>query len=87
MLTSGVTPGTTQLLTVRVYDAANQPLTNAQVTLTRVAADGSTETLTALSGIDGVASFTVITLAQPAEYTAVADGVQSNSVFFAPITN
>lgn len=72
--------GTVQSFQVRVFDAAQNPLQNARVTLTRTAADGTSESFTALSGLEGTALFNVANLYQSAAYSATAGSVTSNAV-------
>ena len=76
--------GLTQAFSVSVYDGNGQPLAGAQVQLTRTSPGGS-ETLTALTDAAGVAAIVAVSVAEPAEYVATVDGVQSNAVELAPL--
>ncbi|MGH2537503.1 MAG: post-COAP-1 domain-containing protein [Candidatus Promineifilaceae bacterium] len=78
-------PGQLQLFTVTVYDQNQAVLAGASVSLSRVAADGSVETLTALADLAGVATFSLINLSQTAEYIASAGAIQSNAVEVSPL--
>jgi hypothetical protein len=84
LLTEGPA-GQLQLFAVRVYDADQALLANATVTLTRVRPDGTEETFTALSGVDGVALFNLVNLSSVAELIASANGVQSNVIEITPL--
>ncbi len=84
LLTEGVI-GQVQLFSVSVYDGNQEVLADASVTLTRVAADGTTQTLTALTDLTGLATFSTLNLAQVAEYTATSGSAESNAVEVSPI--
>ncbi len=84
LLSEGVV-GSLQLFEVRVYDQNQAPLTDATVTLTRVAADGSTMTLSAVTDLTGLATFSVLNLSQPAEYIAASGAVESNAIALDPL--
>ncbi len=72
-------------LTVVAYDPDQARLANTAVTLTRVAADGSTTTYSALTDLAGIAVFNAINLAQPVEYIATSGGLQSNAILIEPV--
>ena len=83
LLTTG-TAGQTQLFSVRAFDANQNPLANASVTLTRTTAFGVVDTVSALTGPLGVATFPAVIGLQPAEYIASAGGVKSNAIAVTP---
>ncbi|HUF39509.1 MAG TPA: S8 family serine peptidase [Anaerolineales bacterium] len=85
LLAGEVLAGDALTLTVSVYDADLNPLANAAVTLTRVAADGTMTTITALSDLAGVAVFTAVNLAQPVEFIASSGDLQSNAITLEPV--
>ena len=77
--------GQLQTFTVTVYDQYNRPMSDAAVTLTRIAPGGSVSTLTAVTGLDGVAVFTPINLSVTTEYIASVGALQSNAILLDPI--
>ncbi len=83
LLSEGVI-GQLQLFTVLAYDAGQNPMSGAQVTLTRVTAAG-TESFTAVTDLTGQAFFTLVNLSQAAETIAVSGNVQSNAVSVKPL--
>lgn len=85
LMTEGI-PGSLQTLQVDVYDGNQEPLSGQPVSLTRVGADGSTQTLNAISSITGKAVFTTTLLQQDAEYSATAGTVGSNTVQVSPMS-
>jgi len=76
--------GATQVFSIQVYDANQEPLAGAEVQLTRTSA-GDVETLTGLTDATGVAAIVALTVGESAEYVATVDGVQSNAVELAPL--
>ncbi|MCA9944534.1 MAG: immune inhibitor A, partial [Anaerolineales bacterium] len=78
-------PGQPQLLTVLAYDAEQNLMPNADVTLTQVSASGVTQTFTALTDATGTAVFTVVGLSQYTEYVAISGTVESNYLGVAPV--
>jgi hypothetical protein len=77
--TSGI-GGQAQLFTAAVYDQEQQPLANASVVLTHRAADGTVQTISALTDAAGLATLATVNLAQTAEYIATAGSAQSNAM-------
>jgi PKD repeat protein len=84
LMTEGII-GQLQLFTVRAYDADQNLLTNASITLVRTRADGTVDTFTAVTDGTGTATITLVNLSQTTEYVATADGVESNAVEISPI--
>lgn len=82
--TSGL-PGQVQVFTVMAYDANQDILASALITLTEVMADGQTQHWTLLTNVGGTAVFSVINVVQPAEYTATAAEVTSNTIVLHPL--
>ncbi len=83
LLSEGVI-GQLQPFAVEAYGANQNPLSGAQITLTRVTAAG-TESFTAVTDLTGVALFTLPNLSQAAEMIAVSGSVQSNAVSLTPL--
>ena len=77
--------GQTQQLTVTVYGGDQQPTANRSVTLTGTGAEGALTALSGVTGVAGTATFVVATLAEPVEWVARVDGVESNPVTVAPL--
>jgi len=77
--------GQLQTFTVIVFDQYNQTMSDVAVTLTRFEPNGSTSTLAAVTGLDGVAVFTSLNLSVTAEYIASVGVVQSNAVLLDPV--
>ncbi len=69
--------GQAQTFSAVVYDQFNQPMSNVSVTLASSAPGGS---LTALTGLDGIAVFTTLNLSGTVEYIASVSGLQSNAI-------
>lgn len=84
LLTKGIA-GELQVFEVTVFDQNQESLAEAEVTLTRVATDGSTETLLATTDLTGVATFTVVNLDQVAEYLAESGNAESNAIEVSPV--
>jgi choice-of-anchor B domain-containing protein len=76
--------GTLQTFEVRAFGPDERPATGAEITLVQNAG-GITETLVAVSGETGIASFTTVVPDDPAEYHAVSDAVESNAVSVEPL--
>lgn len=85
VLLSEAEVGAVQPFEVRAYGADEQPAADSTITLTRVAADGRSETLTAVTGATGTALFSVTMLDAATEYQAVAAGAESNVVAITPL--
>ena len=66
-------------------DSDLQPLTGRTVSLSRSGADGSYETLNAVTGPAGTALFNVTLGAQPYEYNVKVDEVSGNGVSVRPL--
>jgi len=77
--------GQLQTFNVTVYDQNQEPMANAWVTLTRTAADGSVESLTAFTGLTGAAVFSTLNLSQTVETIATSGSAQSNAIELTPI--
>lgn len=77
--------GALQTFSVTVYDQNRQPMENADVTLTRTAADDAVETLSGTTDVTGIATFTTTILDQPAEYVATAGHAESNTIIVTPL--
>ncbi|HUF39502.1 MAG TPA: S8 family serine peptidase, partial [Anaerolineales bacterium] len=77
--------GQVQTFTVVVYDQYNQPMSDVAVSLSQILPDGGNSTLTAVTGLDGVAVFTALNLSVSAEYIASVGAVQSNAVLLDPV--
>lgn len=77
--------GNLQTFEVAVYDQYQNVMSGAAITLTRVAADGTTESFSAISDASGIAVFTTTTLAQAVEYRATAGAAESNTISVEPI--
>ena len=78
-------PGQLQLFTVMAYDANQDALADAPIILTRVTADGQSQSWTLLTDLEGTAIFSVINVGQTAEYTAAAGNVTSNAIALQPL--
>lgn len=77
--------GQAQIFTVTVYDQYQGHMASALVTLTRTAADGSVETLTAFTDLAGTVVFSTLNLGQTVEYIAASGSVQSNAIELDPL--
>ncbi len=84
LLDSGL-PNKLQPFTVRAYDANQNLLPQASVTLVRTAADGTTQSWTLVTDGAGTAVVNIINLGQTAEYTAVVGNLSSNSIQLVPL--
>ena len=84
LLTEGIA-GQVQPFTVVAYDQNQDVLANADIVLTRVAADGTIETFTALTDGAGTAVFNIVNLVQTSEYIATSGAVESNAIEVSPI--
>ncbi len=84
LLSEGVI-GALQVFKVNVFDSDLQPLTGRTVSLSRSGADGSYETLNAVTGPAGTALFNVTLGAQPYEYNVKVDEVSGNGVSVRPL--
>jgi hypothetical protein len=84
LLQAGGIAGQLQLFTVTAYDANQEVLANAPITLTRVTLNGQTQSWTLLTNIEGLAVFNLINMGQTAEYSAVSSGLTSNSILLQP---
>ncbi len=83
LLNEGVI-GQLQPFAVQAYDADQNPLSGAEITLVRVTA-GGTESFTAVTDLAGQALFTLVNLSQASETIAVSGSVQSNAVAVQPL--
>ena len=72
--------GAVELFQVNVYDSDFQPVIGRTVTLNRTGADGSQQTLNAITGPTGTALFNVVISATESDFSASVDGVSSNGV-------
>jgi serine protease len=72
--------GGTLNLAVTAYDVQGKPLADAPVTLSQTLADGTVVTLSGVTGVDGLALFTVTTLLGETEYIAYAGNLSSNGI-------
>jgi len=77
--------GQLQLLQVAAIGNDQEPLPSVNVRLTRVRANGTTETLSAVAGLAGRALFNVPVGTQASEFQAVSGGVASNTVQLQPV--
>ena len=85
LLMTEATAGELQLFEVTVYDQNQDLLADAEVTLTRTAADGTVETMTAITDLTGTAAFSLVNLNQAAEYIATAGSAESNTIHVDPL--
>lgn len=84
LLTEGLV-GQVQLFTVTAYDQDQQLLANTGITLRRTAADGSVESLAAITDLTGTATFSVVNLNQVSEYLANSGSAESNAIETDPL--
>ena len=85
LLSEGVV-GQLQPFTAVAYNENQDVLANTSIVLTQVAADGSTQTFTALTDATGAAVFSIANLIQTAEYIATSGAVESNAIEVTPLT-
>ena len=71
-------------LEARVYGPDQEPLANADVTLTTTSGS-AVGTLRAVPSLGGTATFTGAVLPVAAEYIAAACGVESNAIELSPL--
>ncbi len=76
--------GQVQTLTITAYDADQNRLADATITLTGVAVDGSVTTYTATTDLTGIAVISTVIVGQPVEYIASSGELQSNAVTITP---
>ena len=84
LLTEGLA-GAVQVFEVAVFGGNQQLLTGGSVSLTRVSANGATETVNAITGPAGKALFNVTLATKASEFQASSNGVGSNAVHVTPL--
>ncbi|MCB9010173.1 MAG: hypothetical protein H6656_22845, partial [Ardenticatenaceae bacterium] len=84
LLLDGGLPNQLQPFTVRAYDANQNLLPQASVTLVRTTANGTTQSWTMATDGAGTAVFNLINLGETVEYTAVVGNLSSNSIQLVP---
>ncbi len=77
--------GAVQLFEVRAYDAAQEPLAGAGVTLYRSTGLGAPEAYSAVTDLAGTAAVSVVNFDSAAEYRAVSGEAESNAVEVEPL--
>lgn len=80
LLLSEAEIGALQVLEVAAYDAGGALMSGVEVTLEQTTADGTSETFTTLTGVDGLALFTVTVLSGDVEYIAYDGSLSSNAI-------
>ena len=84
LMTEGLA-GAVQVFEVNAYGADQNPLANTAVSLKSVSATGATQTLTAVTGLDGRALFNVAIATKVTEYEARSGALGSNTVRIKPL--
>lgn len=84
LLLSQAVPNQMQLFSVIAYDQDQNVLSHSPVTLTRLTAAGS-QTWTAVTDLNGLATFNILNLTETSEYIATSGSVESNTIEVSPI--
>jgi hypothetical protein len=85
MLLNSALPNQLQPFTVQAFDANQNLLPQATVTLLRTTANGTTQSWTMVTDGAGTAVFNLINLGETAAYTAVVGNLSSNSIQLVPL--
>lgn len=80
LLLSEAPLGSLELLTVQAFDADGDLVSGVDVTIIQTLSDGSTESFTAVTGLDGLATFNVTLFSGDSEFVAYDGDLSSNAV-------